>query len=141
MAVVKEYKKEDLTVVWKPEMCIHSENCFKGLPDVFDPNRRPWIQLERTSSEDIINQIKKCPSGALSYRMENEVAPQDKNTSSALVAQVTEDGPLLVSGDVVVKFADGREELKEQMTAFCRCGASGNKPFCDGSHKKVDFKG
>jgi len=56
--------------VWRPGMCIHSAICFKGLSEVFDPRRRPWITLEQSTTEKIIEQIKKCPSGALSYQME-----------------------------------------------------------------------
>jgi uncharacterized Fe-S cluster protein YjdI len=62
-----KYVKEDLTVIWKPEICIHSGICAKGLLSVFNPGRRPWIDLTNTDKERIIEQIKKCPSGALSF--------------------------------------------------------------------------
>ncbi len=57
----------EVTVVWKPEICIHSAICFKGLPQVFDPRRTPWIETDKASTEQIIEQVKKCTSGALSY--------------------------------------------------------------------------
>jgi len=58
---------------------------------------------------------------------------------SPTVCEITTNGPLLVKGDVVVKHADGREEKREKVTAFCRCGGSANKPYCDGSHRKNGF--
>ncbi len=62
-----KYKKDDLTVIWKPELCIHSGICAKGLQAVFNPRRRPWIDLSQAEKEQIKEQIKKCPSGALSF--------------------------------------------------------------------------
>jgi uncharacterized Fe-S cluster protein YjdI len=62
-----KYPNADITVVWKPGICIHSGICFRGLPEVFDPRRRPWIEMDRSDTERIIQQVKRCPSGALSY--------------------------------------------------------------------------
>jgi uncharacterized Fe-S cluster protein YjdI len=64
-----KYKNTELTIVWKPEICSHSTLCWKGLREVFDPKRKPWIIAGAAPSETIIEQIKKCPSGALSYFM------------------------------------------------------------------------
>ena len=60
------YNNDEITVVWKPDMCIHSAICFNGLAGVFDPRRRPWIDLSQADTNSIIEQVKKCPSGALS---------------------------------------------------------------------------
>jgi len=68
--IIKEYKKGALIIVWKPETCIHSTICWKavtGLPSVFNPFEKPWIKPEGATIEELILQIKKCPSGALSY--------------------------------------------------------------------------
>ena len=61
------YTKGNLCVIWQPHKCVHSFNCAGGLPNVFDINRRPWIILENADNESIINQIKECPTEALSY--------------------------------------------------------------------------
>lgn len=66
--LVKEYSNEDTTVVWKPSLCQHSAKCFMGLGAVFDPRRRPWVDLTQSTSEHIRAQVDKCPSGALSWR-------------------------------------------------------------------------
>jgi len=60
------YSNEKITVIWKPDVCIHSGICFKGLAEVFDPRRRPWIDMSKAETMEIIEQVKKCPSGALS---------------------------------------------------------------------------
>ncbi len=60
------YSNREITVVWKPDVCIHSAICFKGLAGVFDPRRKPWIDMTQAETQQIIEQVKKCPSGALS---------------------------------------------------------------------------
>lgn len=65
--IKKKYSNGEITIVWKPSVCIHSAICFRGLPAVFHPKEKPWIRMEGTPSEKIMNQIDKCPSKALSY--------------------------------------------------------------------------
>lgn len=66
MNIIKKYSNGEVTVVWKPALCIHCGNCFRGLPEVFDPRVKPWIRPESSTSFEIIRQVKECPSGALS---------------------------------------------------------------------------
>ena len=136
----KKYIKEDLTVIWQPDLCIHSTKCFQGLPEVFNPSNRPWVNLDASSIEKIKNQVNICPSGALSQLNKGEIN-SIHNDNGILEANVTDNGPILIKGPVVVTY-NGKQELIESKTiAFCRCGSSDNKPFCDGSHKKINFKG
>ena len=137
--LIKEYKAGELTVLWKPDQCIHSKNCWKGLIQVFNPQNRPWINLEAASSERIIKQIDQCPSGALSYHIHNH--NQNKKMENQIKVNAMENGPLLIDGIIEVTKPDGTVETKEKTTAFCRCGSSANKPYCDGQHRKIDFKG
>ena len=65
---MKKYKKEDINIGWEPEKCIHAAFCAKELPKVFKPRDKPWIQTENATKEEIINQVAKCPSGALSIQ-------------------------------------------------------------------------
>ncbi|HCN04065.1 MAG TPA: (4Fe-4S)-binding protein [Bacteroidetes bacterium] len=66
MDIIKHYSNGEVTIVWKPDLCIHSANCFRNLPEVFDPRVKPWIQPENADSERIIAVVRACPSGALS---------------------------------------------------------------------------
>ncbi len=140
MSKIKEYTNGEITVVWKPETCIHSAVCAKNLPNVFDPRARPWIKMDGDSSKKIMEIINKCPSGALSY-YKNDAKKENPSPTENLIIEVTENGPLLVKGNMILKESNGDEIQCQKITALCRCGASQNKPYCDGKHKKIAFEG
>ncbi len=139
------YTNGEVTVVWKPGTCIHSTLCWKGLISVFNPQKRPWINMDGSTTERIIAQVRKCPSGALSYFMNDadkeEIGPGKIQSESAQIIkiEVSPNGPYLVKNQCLIVHSDGREETKTGTVALCRCGASGNKPYCDGSHRKINF--
>jgi len=137
----KQYSNGDITVTWKPEVCIHSTLCWRGMVSVFNPRNRPWINMDGADTEAIIAQVEKCPSGALSWHRNSEASVKPDNVEVETIVEVTPNGPLMVYGNIKVKDAAGNETTKHKVTAFCRCGGSGNKPYCDGTHQKVDFKG
>lgn len=140
--LVKNYTNGEITVVWKPGICIHSKVCWQqatGLPQVFNPRERPWIKMEGSTTEQIAEQVKKCPSGALSYYF-NNAAPKPVADPTAATVEIMKGGPMVVYGTILVKDTNGNETVKENATAFCRCGQSANKPYCDGTHAKVGFK-
>ena len=74
--IVKKYSNEDITVIWKPGACIHSTNCWKASLKVFNPKRKPWIDMSGGTTEDIINIVNNCPSGALSFERNIKMAEQ-----------------------------------------------------------------
>ncbi|NND35129.1 MAG: hypothetical protein HKN76_21260 [Saprospiraceae bacterium] len=137
----KTYTKENLSVIWKPGLCIHSANCVQGLPAVFDNTRRPWIDLEQGEKEAIITQVGKCPSGALSYSIENEKIMNNPEEKKVVQVTAIPNGPLQVNTTCEIQLPNGEIVLKPEKSFFCRCGNSTNKPFCDGSHKKAGFTG
>jgi uncharacterized Fe-S cluster protein YjdI len=139
--ITKKYTNGEVTIVWKPSMCIHSAICFNGLGDVFHPQELPWITPEKSTTDKIINQIKKCPSGALSYYLNIDADNEEVKVEAETIVETTPNGPLMVYGNVTIKDSTGNLTKKNNATAFCRCGASSNKPFCDGSHKKIGFEG
>ncbi len=65
--VKKHYSNEDITVIWKPDVCKHSTKCWKASSAIFNPKRRPWIDVTAGTTEEIIKIVNNCPSGALSY--------------------------------------------------------------------------
>lgn len=134
----KNYSNGEITVVWQPDLCIHSTKCFKGLSAVFNPQQRPWINMEAASTEEIRKQVEQCPSGALSFIMNNE---RKVMAESMVSIDVSDNGPYIIRGPANIKYK-GKEELRDSGTiALCRCGGSSNKPYCDGTHRKVEFKG
>ena len=144
-----KYTNGEVTVVWKPNVCIHSTLCWKGLGEVFKPRERPWIKMDGAGTEQIIEQVRKCPSGALSYFINKENEPEADadpakvvaETAHLLKVEVSPNGPYLIKTECLIVHADGKEETKTGTVALCRCGASSNKPYCDGTHRKIDFEG
>ncbi len=137
-SLVKEYTRGNLTIVWKPGLCIHSGVCVKALPDVYQPKEKPWIRPELATEEALRDQIARCPSGALTYRQANAEAGASPLPQPVSV-QVVPGGPLLVRGPIELD-QDGQTRSLEGRNALCRCGASSKKPFCDGTHKTIDFE-
>lgn len=76
-SITKEYKKDELIVHWEPSKCIHSKVCWKGLIEVFNPKSKPWVNMNGASAEVISNQVKQCPSGALSLMNETTALAKD----------------------------------------------------------------
>ena len=137
--MTKGYSKDDVTVYWDSDKCIHSGNCVNSLKDVFNPQNRPWINMQGAPTEEIIRVVKNCPSGALSYKMSNEMNEEKKIGGEELTIKVNKGGPYLIMGNVKIIDKDGTETIKEGTVALCRCGESQNKPYCDGSHKNREF--
>jgi len=136
----KTYSNNEITVIWKPDVCIHSTKCWKASLAVFNPNRKPWIDMSGGTTDEIIKIVNNCPSGALSFKKNNEAAePKVQPVQSQTTVHVSKGGPYLVKGKFVFVGTDGKEEIKEGSVALCRCGSSSNKPFCDGTHRKIDF--
>lgn len=133
----REYSTDEIVVEWRSRLCYHSQNCVRALPLVFEKDRRPWIDVTQATADEVEDAVEGCPSGALRLRRLRGVA-----RPAATVAEITADpdGPLLVRGPIMVVLADGTVE-EVQRAAFCRCGHSANKPFCDGSHRRVGFRG
>lgn len=134
----KTYQGEGIQVQYNLQRCIHAAKCVHGLPPVFDAKRRPWIDPTQGTADAIAEVVLQCPSGALHFTRTDggtEETPATQNTIS-----ISQDGPLYLEGDIEVTSADGTLLLKDTRVALCRCGASKNKPFCDNSHLKIDFK-
>ncbi len=132
--IIKTYENDGFTIIWKPKKCMHSAVYVKMLPNVYHPKDKPWITMENATTAELKTQINACPSGALSYE------GQEQDSVDMINASLMENGPLLVDGKINLKNTKGETTTLSGTNAFCRCGASSNKPFCDGSHAKVNFK-
>lgn len=118
-------------------ICAHAGYCTEGLQAVFNSERKPWIDPDGASVETVVAVIRKCPSGALSYSLDG-VEHLDRTREPSIT--VTENGPYAVVGGARLVGADMRDGAATERFTLCRCGASKNKPFCDGSHWEIEFK-
>ncbi|MYS85696.1 (4Fe-4S)-binding protein [Embleya scabrispora] len=125
----KAYPAEDIVVTFDGKRCLHSQECVRGLPEVFDTDRRPWIDPARAPAEQVADVIRRCPSGALHYTLTG--GPPETPVHPTRV-HVVAAGPLVLHGHIRITTTDGAH-LHETRAAMCRCGATGNAPFCDGS--------
>ncbi|QSX75870.1 CDGSH iron-sulfur domain-containing protein [Lysobacter arenosi] len=124
----------EVDIVYDGTRCIHARHCVLGLPGVFRANTPgAWIHPDAASVEALVTVAHMCPSGAIAYRRHDggtEEAPPPVN-----LIQLRENGPLGVRAHIVL---DG---VPIGMRAvLCRCGASRQKPLCDGSHNEIHFQ-
>lgn len=132
---VRTYEGDGIAVDYDVGRCIHVAECVRGLRQVFDPERRPWIDATRASADAIAEVIRRCPTGALHYRRTGEEEqPSARNEARAAV-----DGPLYLQGRLEIQMPGG-DRIEETRVALCRCGASQNKPYCDNSHVEAGFR-
>jgi CDGSH-type Zn-finger protein/uncharacterized Fe-S cluster protein YjdI len=132
---IHRYDGEGIEVSYDVNRCIHVRACVEGLPDVFDPDRRPWIDADGADPDEIAAVIERCPTGALQYERTDEGTQETPPERNEVV--VAADGPLYVRGDVELRTPDGTTVLEDTRAALCRCGRSENKPLCDNSHAQV----
>jgi len=131
------YKGEKIKVTYDVNRCIHSAECTNGLPSVFNTERKPWVQPDNDSADNVAAVIHRCPTGALQYERldgkENETPPKQNKIS------LEKNGPVYIYGDIQIQNSDSNVILEDTRFALCRCGASNNKPACDNSHKEIEF--
>ena len=138
MAKVHEYKGQSILVTYDAKRCIHAAECVHGLPEVFDPEARPWVDPDAASADQLAEVVMRCPTGALQFERTDGGAAESAPAENTIA--VDADGPLYVHGDVEVVDSEGAVVAGDPRVALCRCGASENKPFCDGRHSKVEFR-
>jgi CDGSH-type Zn-finger protein/uncharacterized Fe-S cluster protein YjdI len=136
--VERIYRSGQIAVLWEPKLCIHSGNCFRNLPEVFQPQDRPWVKVDAASADQIAAAVMTCPTGALHFERSDDGPQEIPHSETTIEARVN--GPLYVRGQVRI-MGSGRQLIREDTRlALCRCGHSENKPFCDGSHRRVGFR-
>jgi CDGSH-type Zn-finger protein len=133
----KDYVGEKITIHDNRCVCSHAAYCYTGLPEVFRVEGRPWVAPDAASPEEIAEVVEKCPSGALSYSVDG-VEHKDLDREPAI--RLWKGGPYCLEGGIEVDCDEPRAEgVSREHCTLCRCGASKNKPFCDGTHFDMDF--
>ena len=132
---LQTYATDAITVTFDPTRCIHAAECIRTAPAVFDSRRLRWIKPELGDPELIATAVRRCPTGALAYSLPDGVA----ETADVASIRPAPNGPLYVRGEVQVQTEDGRVIATGVRMALCRCGATKNAPFCDGSHRAIGF--
>ena len=158
----RKYTNGEITVYWKPSKCIHATTCFRELIEVFNPRKRPWVNMQGAPTNRIIEVVDKCPTMAIYWKYNKDlttaelsgelVSGEEVTTDDVLTLQKEEEtagasivimknGPILVEGEFKIIGPEGNELKSMIMTSFCRCGHSRAQPYCDGTHRKVGFQG
>jgi len=134
---LEHYAAKGITIHDNRSICAHAGACTDGLKSVFKYKSEPWIDPAGGAVAAIVETIRKCPSGALSYTLDG-ATDNDQQQQPSITA--TKDGPYAVAGDVQLAGQTWAEGAARQRYTLCRCGASKNKPFCDGTHWSIAFK-
>lgn len=163
----RQYTNGEITVFWIPSKCIHATTCFRELIEVFNPGRRPWVNMEGAPTRKIAEVTNKCPTQAIIWKYNKDLTETEKLAQREVVREeenpqtltkpgeendktrpdrvkpvnvrIMKDGPIVVEGKFKVIGKDDQELKPTIMTSFCRCGHSRNMPYCDGTHRKIGF--
>jgi CDGSH-type Zn-finger protein len=131
------YEGAEATVFYNPMLCSHAAECGRLASHIFNPAQKPWVQPDKGSVEELAEVMAACPSGALSFRGADGM-PDHRVTNRAEVT-VEPNGPYWVQGVAPPELPGGDGQTGNKYV-LCRCGLSGNKPFCDGSHRDAGWK-
>ena len=131
----RAYTAPGVTVLYDRGRCLHFAECIRGLPEVFDARKRPWIQPENASAEDVAEVVRRCPSGALHYRLE-EGSPEEPEQPTHV--EFVANGPINLRGDLSIDVPAGR--MREVRATLCRCGLTQNEPFCDKACRRTGWR-
>jgi uncharacterized Fe-S cluster protein YjdI len=158
----RKYKNNEITVFWKPGACVHASYCYRELIEVFDPGRRPWVNMNEASTDRIIEVVNMCPTEALTWMWNDEnmnrnisvdqtnhvvfrrpellMPTEQSDQGNPVSVKIMMDGPIVIKGDFTFQYSGNKKEMKDGIISLCRCGASTHLPFCDGTHRKIGFE-
>ena len=159
----RKYTNGEITVYWKPDACIHATYCYRELIEVFDPGRRPWVDMHGAQTDRIIETVNMCPTEALAWKWNDEeknknIGPEQTNhikfrrpelmgpgaekiPEQPVTVKIMRDGPIVIKGSFEFINSDNKKVVSDSIISICRCGKSDQMPFCDGHHRKTGFQG
>lgn len=134
---IHEYPGQQGAVRWNGKLCIHIGECGRAKRELFVAGRDPWCEPDRLPSQDVLEIVKRCPTGALSFVPKGDAPAESPDSENVVV--VSNNGPLYLRGDLSIDGATPEREAVRFRAALCRCGRSANKPFCDNAHEEAGF--
>jgi CDGSH-type Zn-finger protein/uncharacterized Fe-S cluster protein YjdI len=139
MSRKRTYSGNEIDILFDARRCIHAERCVHGLRSVFDRDRRPWVDPDGASADEVMAVVGRCPTGALAA-IRHDGADEERPDARVSVT-ISPDGPAYVRGDLRVGVPGEVDPRTEARIALCRCGHSAHKPFCDNAHVDAGFEG
>jgi CDGSH-type Zn-finger protein/uncharacterized Fe-S cluster protein YjdI len=133
------YEGQQADVVWDGRLCIHVGECGRAADELFVGGRDPWCQPDLVPVDEVIEVVSRCPTGALSVERKDG-GPTEEPAPERNTVHVANNGPLYLHGELEIEGAGEDQPALRRRAALCRCGASGNKPFCDGAHEAAGFR-
>jgi len=133
---VLSYEGEALTVTYNPMICSHAAECGRIAGHVFNPEQKPWVQPDNGTAEEVEAVIAACPSGALALKRAD--GSREHRLAERCDITVEKNGPYWVQ-NVTPPVGPQGEGMSSKKYVLCRCGLSGNKPYCDGSHRDKEW--
>jgi CDGSH-type Zn-finger protein/uncharacterized Fe-S cluster protein YjdI len=135
---VYEFPGEKVDVAWDGRLCIHVGECTRAKGELFKSKRDPWGEPDRGEPGYVAEVVRRCPTGALTYRRKDGGVEETPLASNKVV--VSNNGPLYVEGELRIDGAAEEMPGVRYRAALCRCGDSKNKPFCDNTHEHAGFR-
>ena len=149
----RQYTNGEITVFWKPDACIHATICFMKLRKVFDPTKRPWVNMANGTTKEIADICDECPTDALEWKWNKDLSEDEKEKIKSKPSKdekvpappateilIIDNGPAIIKGNFNVSRGTGCNIKTSNQVALCRCGDTKNQPFCDGSHLVNGFR-
>jgi len=135
---VYTYSGKNIDVDWDERLCIHIGECGYAKGELFVGGRDPWCQPDLSTQDEVIEIVKRCPSGALVFKSKESAISELAEPENTIV--VAYNGPYFIRGDLEIVDAPADMSGVRYRAALCRCGMSKNKPFCDNSHINGKFE-
>jgi CDGSH-type Zn-finger protein/uncharacterized Fe-S cluster protein YjdI len=134
---IHDFPGSEIDVYWDERLCIHIGECGTAANSLFVGGRKPWCVPDEVTKAEVRDVCERCPSGALSY---TDKAGEPEHAPAENTVSVVYNGPLYLTGELDIEDAADDMTGARFRAALCRCGASGNKPFCDNSHLQAGFE-
>ena len=136
--LTREYERPEICVEWYASRCIHAGECIRALPVVFDPRRRPWVDVSAADADAIAAAVVRCPTGALRFQR-LDGGPQESAEEMVTITPIR-NGPNFVRGPIAIVNPQTAATQRETRVALCRCGQSRHMPYCDNTHRAIGFR-